>query len=638
MKKFTLFTLSLLTLFIFNVTYLVSAEKTSALGATYEVVENIANKTLDYGIEYINDKAISSTKSLTTGASENDAQVVNLLNVPLNTGLKVVNWTYMNATGWSKQTVKDLAKDFEKHNAGWSVIAATNGDFFDIGGKGHLPYQTGGVAYCNNELYKPSGHAAVGFTNNGTKNSFVAGVVETTSYHHLDIFDASGNIVKSYKIDNFNSSPVDSEISLWYTYNLNEKVNEEIKQVPYVQTTSDKNTFIVENPIRGLAMSDNDFYGKGQISKTNQVITLGLGQFAIETTNEEIKNYLTVGSTIRVSRKVTGAFADCDNITGCGVTLIKDGEAVSNADGMNDWRHPRTMVGKKADGSIVLATVDGRQAGSGMTGMTYEELSATLLHYGCVEAYNLDGGGSTTMIIRDGEGGFKTMNSPSDGAERRDSNALLIVAPELKLSIDQLSDTSISLSHSNDAIGVDFSNVNITINNVTKKFATNQITFDKLEKNTSYKINYSYDLTYNGKTLTKQGKEISFTTGKAKPTINNLYYELVDGIYKIHFEIDDPDNILSMVTIKYKGGVHFIDNHNQTSISISAEKVKEENFLFIFEYDFGSTPANYVKESLSITLKEEEQKSGCKKKNKNLTAVIQSVSLLSLALFLFRKK
>ena len=72
---------------------------------------------------------------------------------------------------------------------------------------------------------------------------------------------------------------------------------------------------------------------------------------------------------------------------------------------------------------LVLVTVDGRQPQKGV-GMTIEELAKLMIELGCVEAMNLDGGGSTTMVIRN-----KIANSPSDATgERPVSDALLIVA------------------------------------------------------------------------------------------------------------------------------------------------------------------------------------------------------------------
>jgi exopolysaccharide biosynthesis protein len=93
-------------------------------------------------------------------------------------------------------------------------------------------------------------------------------------------------------------------------------------------------------------------------------------------------------------------------------------------------RHPRTAVGKKADGTIVLLAVDGRARES--SGMSIRELQKTLHWLGCADAINLDGGGSTTMYIK-GAPYKGVVNYPTDNkkfdheGEREVANALLLV-------------------------------------------------------------------------------------------------------------------------------------------------------------------------------------------------------------------
>jgi hypothetical protein len=85
-------------------------------------------------------------------------------------------------------------------------------------------------------------------------------------------------------------------------------------------------------------------------------------------------------------------------------------------------RHPRTAAGVRKDGRLALVTVDGRQPALSV-GMTIAELGTLMLELGCEDAVNLDGGGSTTMVV-----GGKVVNHPSDAAgERPVSDALLVL-------------------------------------------------------------------------------------------------------------------------------------------------------------------------------------------------------------------
>jgi len=84
-------------------------------------------------------------------------------------------------------------------------------------------------------------------------------------------------------------------------------------------------------------------------------------------------------------------------------------------------RQPRTGVGVTASGKILLVVVDGRQAKWSL-GPTMDEFARIMRDLGAVSALNLDGGGSSTMVVR-GE----VVNRPSDGHERSISSALLVL-------------------------------------------------------------------------------------------------------------------------------------------------------------------------------------------------------------------
>ena len=59
-------------------------------------------------------------------------------------------------------------------------------------------------------------------------------------------------------------------------------------------------------------------------------------------------------------------------------------------------KNPRTAIGQRADGSVLLLVVDGRQANS--LGATFKDLAYIMLEYGAVNACAMDGGTSTQMV------------------------------------------------------------------------------------------------------------------------------------------------------------------------------------------------------------------------------------------------
>ena len=92
-------------------------------------------------------------------------------------------------------------------------------------------------------------------------------------------------------------------------------------------------------------------------------------------------------------------------------------------------RHPRTVVGVREDGTVLLIAIDGRQPAIS-NGASLADLAGILLELGAVDGINLDGGGSTTFITTNGQGKYTVRNSPSDGSLRNVYNSLVVAAKQ----------------------------------------------------------------------------------------------------------------------------------------------------------------------------------------------------------------
>lgn len=109
--------------------------------------------------------------------------------------------------------------------------------------------------------------------------------------------------------------------------------------------------------------------------------------------------------------------------------LFNQQEQFLDTAAFNRLRHPRSAVGIKANGRIILLTVDGRNENS--AGMSLFELAKTMRWLGCVSAINLDGGGSTTLWVS-GYGSNGVVNYPSDNklwdheGQRKVANVILL--------------------------------------------------------------------------------------------------------------------------------------------------------------------------------------------------------------------
>lgn len=127
-------------------------------------------------------------------------------------------------------------------------------------------------------------------------------------------------------------------------------------------------------------------------------------------------------------RVARSAWTEVREAVGGGPWLVKEGamavdgvEQGFHARTFVQQRHPRTAVGITASGELLLVAVDGRQGHS--RGFSLPELAAYVQKLGAVQAINLDGGGSTAMVIRG-----RYVNGPSDGRPRPVANALLVFA------------------------------------------------------------------------------------------------------------------------------------------------------------------------------------------------------------------
>ncbi len=102
--------------------------------------------------------------------------------------------------------------------------------------------------------------------------------------------------------------------------------------------------------------------------------------------------------------------------------LIKDGVVQTVTD---NAINPRTSIGLVNERRAILLVADGRRTHS--VGYTLQELAQAMKALGATNAINLDGGGSTTFVVREANGTYQRKNIPSDASERAVSNALFLM-------------------------------------------------------------------------------------------------------------------------------------------------------------------------------------------------------------------
>jgi hypothetical protein len=180
-------------------------------------------------------------------------------------------------------------------------------------------------------------------------------------------------------------------------------------------------------PLRVIERRPNA--GKTSIPRDGAVLSFGgtVLPTGLETLDRDQVVSLDTQFDIRLGTPAAEWALASDIVGGAGL-LIRNGEVLTDwtdeqlRAGFSTERHPRTMIGTSRGGIIWLVTVDGRNPDVSV-GMTFSELQKLAAGLKLENALNLDGGGSTTMVV-----GGTTVNHPSDKTgPRKVSDALLIV-------------------------------------------------------------------------------------------------------------------------------------------------------------------------------------------------------------------
>lgn len=139
-------------------------------------------------------------------------------------------------------------------------------------------------------------------------------------------------------------------------------------------------------------------------------------------------NSLNIGDSVTINTQALNSEKNLwseavEGTSSLGGRLLKNGEIGS---GFEAGTAPRTAVGIKENGNVIMYTLDGRQNNYSY-GATINTLALRMKELGCVDAINLDGGGSTVMgALLGGTDSFGIMNSPSEGSLRRVANYIFL--------------------------------------------------------------------------------------------------------------------------------------------------------------------------------------------------------------------
>ncbi len=348
-----------------------------------------------------------------------DTLMINVLKVNLSQGRYYLSSVKAKNLLNEREKTSDISKALS--DSGYQVIAALNADFFEQDGE-----------VINNMISEGKFVKAVKFTDSPF-NTFVNSQLAITYDNKLllEQFVFSGNVFfpdgTIEEIRRINSKADSNSITIYNSFqgNCTPVVPEkwavsEVLLIPAGQS-ADTTFFTIGDSLKQA--------GHTQIPNDGFIISA----------NNKYAYYLSreceIGDTIKLLLKLNPNFTNIRSLTGGWPQLVKDGKSLIksnlNIEGViqrfSENRHPRTGVGFSKDSTTVyFITVDGRQQMS--RGMSLLEFANLMIDEGIYQGLNLDGGGSTTMIINN-----KVVNSPSDNTgERAVGNCLVLIREEYR--------------------------------------------------------------------------------------------------------------------------------------------------------------------------------------------------------------
>lgn len=298
-------------------------------------------------------------------------------------------------------SMADLMEKEGKH-----VIGGINGDYYVM-----ATFEPLGLVVQNRELWSSDGaHYAVGFSDDG--NVVFGKPTITTSIRLGDSVFGMDGINKRRRAGG----------AAIYTdkYSINTK-------------NSGEGTDIICSVDGAVTMNCGLTLTVDEILTGGGAVSIPAGKVDISVSADATEGLLSAIGAVRVGDKIPltvsspSEWANVSYAIGSLYKLVTDGQVES---GLPAGIAPRSAIGKKADGSIVFYTNDGRQSGYSV-GVSMTTLAQRMIELGCVEATIMDGGGSTSMnAIYIGESSVSQINKPSDGYQRSVSNYIMLVTEE----------------------------------------------------------------------------------------------------------------------------------------------------------------------------------------------------------------
>lgn len=299
---------------------------------------------------------------------------------------------------------------------GRGVVAVINAGFFDLEGGTGISESN---VVVDGEIVKGVGVTESPFDRGRHIHSQIA--IERDGHPAIDQFRLTGTVRSPrgrWTLATINGAPVPGAVALyteWIGRPPRFPANVRSVAVPLerIRVAGDTLRYRVRADVRdgGRDTTDTRALLVGAAGTANEVARLRAGDIVtvVAAIAPGGTPHALVGGWPRIVRGGVSVAAAADSAEGTGPKF-------------SAARHPRSAVGITRGGdTLLLVAVDGRQKAS--VGMSLGELATTMLGLGAWDALNLDGGGSTTLVVGD-----SVVNTPSDPTGERAVGDVLLVA------------------------------------------------------------------------------------------------------------------------------------------------------------------------------------------------------------------
>jgi hypothetical protein len=364
---------------------------------------------------------------------------------------------------YSTANVKAIVEAFERDNPQWNAIAAINGDFFDMEntltstyGEPEFPMIQLGDVYKSNVISAATGRGVVGTDAEGNVVYYtVGGIYAARGYGTPLTYE---NNYKLQILGESRNNPVCSYTAFADVKSLAKRMSF-MTPDSAAQDLSGATVYVLKyntyrrahTGINGAERGTQGYFIEGEIVEVRSGTgneSAPDGHVLFFTPDPELFEHLKVGSYVKCQKVLSGEWAGVENAIGFKQQILAEGNILlKNCYGRNNptgdpssstwtediYDYPycsknRTAIGFREDGTPVLLVIK-RSTHSGeynKLGASYYEIGEQLKALGCVNGFLLDGGGSSTMVIRDENGSFVTAYSGSGGDGRAVANAVIL--------------------------------------------------------------------------------------------------------------------------------------------------------------------------------------------------------------------